>query len=664
MTTPGVACRPLKRASYNTSSMSVPDEDRHLFLASVIQQGVPVTVTRKPITITIPDDDDHDVDLDALLGPRKSDVVYTYSGVVVGTARPSKPLLPPKDKEEEEHDDDDDNRPAKKPIVKFLGKIASQQNLAGFVNATKRPSVDKEAKEARRQQLKRDRDQADMDEKQRAEEQARDEADAAAAHVAEMMYKKRKQLEEEYFREHAIVHTGTENPTGFKVHIPSSSIAAAAAAWKDGVNLDEEDKKCDLTRYYRSDAFPLSTLVKLATHNSRFPLERVELGFVVNDSYWRNRRFGSGIHLKDFITLMKPQRMELGPVHPSTAIVKDSYNTLPLQKFLVFDCDMEDISEKHPDMYVRRCACRGSARVCGEGCWFYMRVAVKCLVYVLREIIGCRTIVPVYSGRRGVHVWVMDERFQTCSEEERSAIVERIKMIGDPARYYHGEYGPYVENLILRDEFYANFLDGPRLVCAPEIAQIVQQMIFEQQSNNDHQHRYQRLSEQIVEALVRTQMEANPALARREWQAFCTLMSSDDEEGLVPDFERRFIFRMMYPRLDAGVTIKHHHLVKFPFVVHPGSRRCAIPIPNIDTWTPDMAPRLSELLASAQDVQDEKEANNNNPNINSNNGWRRDQYAGGGGGGGGLKANPLDPYVDHFTRMLNIEYPLLGTFLQ
>lgn len=576
-----------------------------------------------------------EVDLDALLGPRKSNIKLVYSDIVV--ARPTIAPHPPKDKEEEEEEQD------RKQVVRFVGRGATQSSLP--VTSTKRPPIDREARNKERQERKRQREQEKLNEEQRAEEKLREEAMVAQALVAEAMYKKRKQLEEQYIRDHAVVHTGVENPEGFAV----TERRRIDTEWKDGVNLDEADKRCDLTRYYGSAAFPLATIVKLATRNHRIPLENVEFGFVINDSYWRNKRFGSGHQLQQFMTQMRPQRLELGPVHPCALKTQEPYANLPLQKYLVFDCDMQDVNDKHPRAYVRRCACKGSARVCSDACWFYMRVAIKCLTYVLKQVIGCRVVVPVYSGRRGVHMWILDEQFLSKSEEERAAIVKRIKLLGKPWKYAHPEFGAYIYDFILKDAFYANFLEGPRIVCAPEVPNIITDMVSRgKRKNSDNTTLV--LPDEVIEALVRVQMEAEN---KNAWGEFCARMNT-----IVPDFERQFIYRMMYPRLDEDVTVKHHHLVKFPFVVHPGSRRCSIPIPDVDTWTPDMAPRLSELMeyAAQFDEEDDGEERDRKQELERNPFRWRDINNG--------KGNPITPYETHFAKLIAAEYPLLSTFLK
>ena len=61
-------------------------------------------------------------------------------------------------------------------------------------------------------------------------------------------------------------------------------------------------------------------------------------------------------------------------------------------------------------------------------CWQFMIVAYKILNTILREDFNFQHIMWIFSGRRGIHCWVSDERARTLTNEGRSSISNYIKI--------------------------------------------------------------------------------------------------------------------------------------------------------------------------------------------------------------------------------------------
>ncbi|KAI5149534.1 DNA primase small subunit [Enteropsectra breve] len=150
-----------------------------------------------------------------------------------------------------------------------------------------------------------------------------------------------------------------------------------------------ENQAC-IDAYY-SKIFPSKELFDvLDIDNKR------ELSFQTRDSaYIRYQSFNSHSEFSAAVGKVHPTKIDIGAIHDKIPMKLNGAKAVA--KELVFDIDLTD--------YPRTC-CEGK-KICTE-CYEKIKCAVKILDYSLRNEFGFRNIGFVFSGRRGVHCWVLD----------------------------------------------------------------------------------------------------------------------------------------------------------------------------------------------------------------------------------------------------------------
>lgn len=125
---------------------------------------------------------------------------------------------------------------------------------------------------------------------------------------------------------------------------------------------------------------------------------------------------------KDVIRL-NPSRFEIGPVYSANPRDRKTLRKAafkPISKELVFDIDLTDYDD------VRTCC--DKANICKK-CWQFITVAIKIMDVALREDLGFKHIMWIYSGRRGAHAWVCDKRARTMDDQKRRAVAAYLEVV-------------------------------------------------------------------------------------------------------------------------------------------------------------------------------------------------------------------------------------------
>ena len=243
--------------------------------------------------------------------------------------------------------------------------------------------------------------------------------------------------------------------------------------------------------------------------------------------------------------------------------------SVPVRRVLSFDIDLTDkefLTLKDADGNVSPEMCDAACPVSAMSAYILRRM--------LQKAFGYSRILIVYSGRRGVHVHVFDERAMQLNDEARSAVVSYV----NGSMHESGLHATSGVRLVmemhgLRREVYRAFktyIVGEMQVFANCSARVrfVQQLNLARYEAQDHQV----LAPQIA-ALTDDVLDAETSEAA--W-AFLEKRVDDFGQDWVRARLDLVVLSYVWPRLDENVTRSLGHLTKVPFSCHATSGRIAV----------------------------------------------------------------------------------------
>lgn len=145
---------------------------------------------------------------------------------------------------------------------------------------------------------------------------------------------------------------------------------------------------------------------------------------------------------------------------------------------------------------------------------------------------------------------------------------------------------------ILKDHFQSDVLQDQDPWAEPEKAERLLQLLPDKPLND----------------ALRKKWESSPGRSStNKWADIDTLAKTGVSKTLdskaLRDAKQDIVLEYTYPRLDVEVSKKLIHLLKSPFVVHPGTGRVCVPIDTkkLDDFDPLGVPTVTELLAEIDD---------------------------------------------------------------
>ncbi|KAJ3306758.1 primase, DNA, polypeptide 1 (49kDa) [Kappamyces sp. JEL0829] len=242
---------------------------------------------------------------------------------------------------------------------------------------------------------------------------------------------------------------------------------------------------------------------------------------------------------------------------------------VPLERELVFDIDMTDYDD------IRTC-CSG-ADICNT-CWSFMTVAIKVLHQALTDDFGFKHLLWVYSGRRGVHCWVCDDRARALSAESRKAIVGYLELLkgGENSGRKVTTKGTTIHPHLARSlvpcaSFFSSVMMGSMRIFESRDHWTKLLGVIPDEGVGRERLTYsypQRTGPRLVLEPLSAGSQEVGDVADKAAPEQGTDSAVTQKPGL-DSIARDIVFQYSYPRLDSHVSIGLNHLLKSPFCVHP-----------------------------------------------------------------------------------------------
>ncbi|KAF9524030.1 prim-pol domain-containing protein [Crepidotus variabilis] len=317
-----------------------------------------------------------------------------------------------------------------------------------------------------------------------------------------------------------------------------------------------------------------------------------EFAFTINTSggeaYLRYNSFNAADELKKQVCTLNPTRFEIGPVYSAKPRDRKTLRPGALQpelRELVFDIDMTDYDP------VRTCC--SDADICKK-CWPFISAAVKVLDRAIREEFGYEKLLWVYSGRRGIHLWISDKAAMELTDIQRKAVVGwlGVVQVGKDSS----------KKLNVRN---AGTLPPSLQAALQELRTVFPALILRNQKLFASEEGYLDLLKCIPDSKMADKLsskwEDSRGTSEERWEE---LLGEAKKNQNVWNAIEDVILMYTYPRLDAEVSKHRNHLLKAPFCVHPKTGRVCVPVDphTVDSFDPSTVPTVGQLLRELDEM--------------------------------------------------------------
>ncbi|KAF3763644.1 hypothetical protein M406DRAFT_48618 [Cryphonectria parasitica EP155] len=377
--------------------------------------------------------------------------------------------------------------------------------------------------------------------------------------------------------------------------LTTSSPGPASSLDDDDTPVQAKASDPEVLRTFYQRLFPWRYLFQWLNHSPTPTNDFAHREFsytLQNDAVWRYQSFPTADLMRKDVLHHVPPRFDIGPVYSTNPRDRKQLRNLsafrPLSKEICFDIDLTDYDD------IRTCC--DKANICIK-CWQFMTMAIKVTDIALREDFGFKHIMWVYSGRRGVHAWVCDRKARVMDDQKRRAVAGYLEVLKG------GAQGGKKVNV--RRPLH------PHLARSLEILKPhFQEDVLEKQDPWDTDERAEKLlallPDKTLNDFLRKKWGSAPGRSSMsKWADIDALakagsVSKNFDGAALRDAKQDVLLEYTYPRLDIEVSKKLNHLLKSPFVVHPGTGRVCVPVDTrpgkLEEFDPTAVPTVQSLL--------------------------------------------------------------------
>lgn len=334
--------------------------------------------------------------------------------------------------------------------------------------------------------------------------------------------------------------------------------------------------------YYKY-LYPYETLVAWLTMHGH-ALERFEIA--IDCEYYK--RFVSARTVadlkKEIAKCPNVKAFHIGGIWPDAC----DRRTAPTQRIFSIDIDLTDydylqIADRAGNVCMKRAD------------WAYpvAAFAISVLRYLLKRAFGFHQIYALYSGRRGVHVHVMDPAAIAMNAEARAAVAGFMNI-----SYCKGQEraSSYVRNLA---KMYG--------LLEPSMDAFTHTLVGKMDLFGDIDQRVQFVKKLDLRHNALNSLEQDVMEDDLTGPAAWELIQKRVEHAGVAWFKERLMDTVLFyvwPHMDEKVSTDIGHLIKAPFCAHPKARRVAVALcaETFESWTTARAPHLDALELSLMDA--------------------------------------------------------------